>query len=93
MQQKAHADCLAMLRAQGGVWYVGCGWQWGNSATATVILMRTLERRGLVQRCVTPSRVEWRLPGSPEAVRPAQTVSAAAIGAPGASSAAALAQG
>ena len=65
MQQSEIDGCLTLLRAQGGIWYVGCGWQWANSATATAILMRTLERRGLVQRCVTPTRVEWRLCGAP----------------------------
>lgn len=60
MRQSDIEGCLARLRAEGGVWYVGCGWQWANSATATAILMRTLERQELVQRCVTPARVEWR---------------------------------
>lgn len=70
MRQSEVEECLAMLRAQGGTWYVGCGWQWRNSATATAILMRTLERRGLVQRWVTGSRVEWRLRQSPQAAGP-----------------------
>lgn len=74
MRQSDIDGCLAMLRAKGGVWYVGCGWQWANSATATALLMRTLERRGLVARCVTPARVEWRLraAGAPRPVSPAE---------------------
>lgn len=81
MQQNEVEGCLAMLQAQGGVWYVGCGWQWGNSATATAILMRTLERRGLVQRCLTRSRVEWRLRSTAELPRPVPVPARAQIGA------------
>lgn len=82
MRQSEIDGCLAMLRAQGGVWYVGCGWQWANSATATALLMRALERRGVVERCVTPARVEWRLGRSP---RPEPTnVAALRGGAPAA---------
>ena len=55
------ADCLRKLLENGGIWSTDCGWFYGESAAATLRLLQTLERRGLVAMKPAVAHLEWHI--------------------------------